>query len=58
MIEDVPVVAKVSHHVLNVVTLTSIAQKKQKQTQEDMISDFRKLAQNMIIENLALLVGY
>ena len=58
MIEDVPVVAKVSHYVLNVVTLTSIAQKKQKQTQEDMISDFRKLAQNMIIENLALLVGY
>jgi len=58
LIEDVPVVAKVSHHVLNVVTLTSIAQKKQKQTQEDMISDFRKLAQNMIIENLALLVGY
>jgi len=58
LIEDVPVVAKVSHHVLSVVTLTSIAQKKQKQTQEDMISDFRKLAQNMIIENLALLVGY
>jgi len=51
-------VAKVSHYVLNVVTLTSIAQKKQKQTQEEMISDFRKLAQNMIIENLALLVGY